>query len=146
MYRIVDLCVSKIILALSCTVTSSNSMDGFALYENQARVLRLTIFPTGSTHSSLYRMNAVIDVLFLCLAMVAYHCLPVHAFSGGAPFGACSTLSPDPVQHLANPQSSPVPYTIDLAVFDDGNGSFTYQPGMPYQREHKEICTLHLAS
>ena len=76
--------------------------------------------------------------MLLFLAMVACPS-PVRAFSGGAPPGACSSLSPSssptPNGHGANPQSSPVPYTIDLAVFDDGNGSLSYQPGMTYQRE-----------
>ena len=101
------------------------------------------LFPAGH-RPVLYRMNTVVTVLSLCLAVVACP-LPVHAFSSGAPSGACSTLSPDPSRHLGQPQSSPVPYNIDLAVFDDGNGSFSYQPGMSYQRErYKRFCNLAL--
>ena len=103
---------------------------------------------TDSSHVSFIATmkTFVAASMFLFLAMVACPS-PVRAFSNGAPPGACSTLSPDPSQHGANPQSSPVPYTIDLAVFDDGNGSFSYQPGMSYQRELNTIthsCILQI--
>ena len=93
---------------------------------------------TDSSHVSFIATmkTFVAASMLLFLAMVACPS-PVRAFSRGAPSGACSSLSPSPGPqgHDANPQSSPVPYTIDLAVFDDGNGSLSYQPGMTYQRE-----------
>ena len=99
---------------------------------------------TDSSHVSFIATmkTFVAASMLLFLAMVACPS-PVRAFSDGAPLGACSTLSPDPSRHGANPQSSPVPYTIDLAVFDDGNGSLSYQPGMTYQREPSPCSVMH---
>ena len=77
-------------------------------------------------------MNTAVVTLSLFLTLVATP-LSVHGFSTGAPADACTTLTQ---QHGSNsPQTSTVPYTIDLSVFDDGAGGFVYVPGMSYQRE-----------
>ena len=77
-------------------------------------------------------MNMVVVAVIMFLALVATP-LPVQGFSSGAPAAACTTLTQ---QHNPNTaQTSAVPYTINLSVFDDGNGMFSYSPGMTYQRE-----------
>ena len=56
-------------------------------------------------------------------------CLP-----NGAPAGACATLTPAIQNHIDPPQSSPVPYEVDLLSLDDGEG-FSYTPGETYSSE-----------
>ena len=51
----------------------------------------------------------------------------VMGFSGGAPLGACNTISPDPTQHGAPPQTSAVPYTVNISSLANG-----YVPGQSY--------------
>ena len=61
----------------------------------------------------------------------------VEGLSGGAPSGACDTLSPNPMPaaHGADPQTSTVPYSIDISAFME-NGTFTYYPGQTYTCEY----------
>lgn len=49
----------------------------------------------------------------------------VEAYPDGAPVGACNNLTP---QHGATPQTSEVPFSVDLSAFI-GN---TYIPGQMY--------------
>ncbi|CAI8007223.1 Putative defense protein [Geodia barretti] len=74
-------------------------------------------------------MSLAASVLVLLLA-----CLyAADARSGGAPAAACGTLMPDLPGHTANGQTDPVPYEIDLTVFDeDENGTLQYTPGGVY--------------
>ena len=51
----------------------------------------------------------------------------VMGFSTGAPEGACTTISPDPSQHLAGPQTIAVPYTVNISSLANG-----YVPGQSY--------------
>ena len=58
--------------------------------------------------------------------------------SSGAPVSACFSLSPDPIDHDGDPQSSPVPY--ELANFTEVfsiNGSLAYKPKKTY------VCKSH---
>ena len=50
----------------------------------------------------------------------------VEGFPTGAPAAACSALSPDPVEHLSQPQSTPVPYRIEPGI------QFDYEPNERY--------------
>ena len=52
--------------------------------------------------------------------------------SGGAPEEACGTLAPDPSQHGAGPQTSPVPYQVVLDNLMDDDGGLSYVPGETY--------------
>jgi len=90
--------------------------------------------------SSNYSMIVVVVALPLLLTLVATP-LPVHGRSGGAPEAACSTLTP---QHPSSPQTSAIPYTIDLSVFDDRGGNLSYYPGMSYQCEENNVsgCSI----
>ena len=46
---------------------------------------------------------------------------------------ACSTLSPDATQHGADPQTSPVPYELDLYTFArSGGDGYAYTPDTGY--------------
>ena len=55
----------------------------------------------------------------------------VMGFSSGAPSGACSTISPDPTRHGANPQTSAVPYTVNISSLANG-----YVPGQSYTSKY----------
>ena len=76
-------------------------------------------------------MSLAASVLVLLLA-----CLyAADARSGGAPAAACGTLMPDLPGHTANGQTDPVPYEIDLTVFDeDENGTLQHTPSGVYTR------------
>ena len=67
--------------------------------------------------------------LCLILAIVSTEWYGVVSFSGGAPLQACSTISPDPSQHLGQPQTSQVPYSIGISQLSDAGG---YTPGQTY--------------
>ena len=56
----------------------------------------------------------------------------VEAFPTGPPSEACPTISPDPDFHLAQPQTSPVPYELDLSALLDDDGGLSYIPGDSY--------------
>jgi hypothetical protein len=43
-------------------------------------------------------------------------------------------LSPVPIAHGGNPQTTDVPYTIDISSFDS-SGVLQYTPGQTYTRE-----------
>jgi hypothetical protein len=65
----------------------------------------------------------------LLLLITASYLDQSEGFSSGAPSEACSTLSPNPFDHGAPPQTSEVPYEVDLSAFDDGGGTLSYVPG-----------------
>ena len=79
--------------------------------------------------------------LLLGVALLAslYGPQQVSSFSMGAPIDACDTLSPNPTRHGAQPQTTEVPYIIDLSPFDD-NGTLEYSPGQTY------TCKLELGN
>ena len=69
--------------------------------------------------------------LVLSLVLLTSVTTCVHALSTGAPAAACDTLTQ---QHFGvTPQTSPIPYQIDLSSFDDGSGGFAYVPGRAYE-------------
>ena len=80
------------------------------------------------------RCSIVFFVIFLVAASIFS---TVECFPSGPPAAACATLSPNPTVHGAQPQTSPVPYAINLSALDDGNGGFSYEPGMTYRREYR---------
>ena len=55
----------------------------------------------------------------------------VTGFPSGAPLAACSTISPDPSAHGANPQTSAVPYTVNISSLANG-----YVPGQSYASKY----------
>ena len=75
------------------------------------------VLPTGST------MEAKL-ALCLILAIVSFEWHGVESLSGGAPSAACATISPNPSQHSAQPQTSQVPYNINISQLSDA-GSYT---------------------
>ena len=69
----------------------------------------------------------------LILLSVTYLSDVAEGLSTGAPSPACSTLAPLQSMHLnAPPQTSDVPYEVDLSDLDDGTGNYTYIPGATY--------------
>ena len=73
------------------------------------------------------------DVTYAVLVILVYTKLwnQVECLSTGAPAEACTTLTPSIQFHIDPPQSSPVPYEVDLLSLDNGD-SFSYDPGETY--------------
>ena len=90
-------------------------------------ILQLNLRSTTCLALSQLNMS-VATATFLFLAGL----LAAEAFPGGAPSGACATLTPS---HGPNSQSSTVPYSIDLTPFSDGAGGYQYTPGETYTSE-----------
>ena len=62
---------------------------------------------------------------------------PVHPFSSGAPAAACTTLSPNPTQHGAQPQATDIPYMLNLSSFyDPARDELVYTPNTLYESEY----------
>ena len=80
--------------------------------------------------------------LLLCVSLVMSSIgLLVEGNMSGAPAAACDGLSLNPIAHGAQPQTSAVPYAINLMPFYS-NGSFTYYPGMTYTCKLRiSMCT-----
>ena len=55
----------------------------------------------------------------------------VESYSIGAPSFACDPLAPIPIAHNGNPQTTAVPYTIDVSSFNS-SGALQYNPGQTY--------------
>ena len=73
-------------------------------------------------------------VLFVAVVLLLVSCTgPALSHSTGAPQEACTTVTPN--HPPATPQNTINPYRIDLSVFDDGGGGFTYLPRRTYQCE-----------
>ena len=51
----------------------------------------------------------------------------VMGFPTGAPMEACDTISPNPISHRADPQTTAVPYTVNISSLANG-----YVPGRNY--------------
>lgn len=81
-------------------------------------------------------------VLVVLALGVAHWSTVVEGFSSGPPSQACGTLAPNPQAHDAPPQTTPVPYEIDLSSLDDGNGGYCYQPGDTYACEHRWMLSI----
>ena len=71
----------------------------------------------------------------LVLASIVYSRQLVDGFTSGPPYQACPTLSPFPAAHGGPPQTSSVPYHINLSSLIDESGSFSYEPEVPYKRK-----------
>ncbi len=81
--------------------------------------------------------------LLLCVSLVMSSIgLFVEGNIIGAPAAACDGLAPNPTAHAAQPQTSAVPYAINLMPFYS-NGSFTYYPGMTYTCKLKISMCMH---
>ena len=77
-------------------------------------------------------MRGLVAVVLLLASCVG----PALSFSTGAPQEACNiTVTPN---HLATPQNTSNPHRVDLSVFEDGGGDFTYLPERSYQCEFGE--------
>ena len=81
---------------------------------------------------------STLSILLTILACIACWSLVAEGFSTGAPVDACETLSPDPLFHGADPQSSDVPYEIDLSSLADTSGGLSYVPGDTYSCEQTQ--------
>ena len=58
----------------------------------------------------------------------------VDSYSIGAPNFACDPLTPSPIAHAGNPQTTAVPYMIDLSSLNS-DGVLQYTPGQTYTRK-----------
>ena len=79
-------------------------------------------------------------VLLLFIAATVY-VSTVSGRSSGAPAQACNDLSPSQGAHGA-PQTTTVPYEIDMSVFrDDNSGQLLYTPATTYHSKNNCVCT-----
>ena len=83
---------------------------------------------------TLDKQNMKTLLLSVALLTSLYGPQQVSSFSSGAPPAACDTLSPNPTQHGAQPQSTEVPYSIDLSPLCN-NGRLMYSPEQTYTCE-----------
>ena len=72
--------------------------------------------------------------------VAAYGAYFANAYPSGAPTTACGSLTP---QHGFDPQSSDIPYVIDLDQFKSG-GSYAYTPEKSYTSKIivYELCNI----
>ena len=70
-----------------------------------------------------------IPALSVVFLLTSISCV-VRSRPEGPPPGACPTLTPE--HPGTTPQTSTVPYVIDLTPFDDGSGGLQYTPGQTY--------------
>ena len=82
------------------------------------------------------RVSSIVLVSIICITFWNQ----VHSFPTGAPAGACTNLTADVESH-DSPQTSPVPYMLDLSNLDNGDG-FSYVPGETYSSRFIVICSL----
>ena len=75
-------------------------------------------------------MNAAVAIV-LAIVLVAFN--EVDCYSSGAPSQACDNLTPNAGSHGAQPQSTSVPYSVDLAPLT-GTSGVVYTPGRTYTR------------
>ena len=58
---------------------------------------------------------------------------PTFSFPSGAPRSACETLAPNATEHGASPQTSDIPYVLNLsALFDPALGRMAYTSNAIY--------------
>ena len=74
----------------------------------------------------MYSLVASAIVLLLCSVVV-----PLDALPGGAPLGACQSLTPSHTGATSRP--NPGPTMLNLASFMDASGTLTYIPGETYE-------------
>ena len=69
---------------------------------------------------------------------------PTLSFNTGAPQAACQTLAPDATQHGAQPQTTDIPYVLNLSAFyDTATDQMVYTPDIQYNS--KKIIGQQLA-
>ena len=76
---------------------------------------------------------------YLGLALLLFSIIsPTFAFNTGAPQAACQTLSPDVIQHGAQPQVTDIPYVLNLSSFyDRAIQQYVYTPNTTYDSKNK---------
>lgn len=70
-------------------------------------------------------------MLFFSIVLIASSICFADARSAAPPASTCASLLPSMNAH-GTPQTSQVPYEIDLTQFEDENGTYVYTPGMTY--------------
>ena len=80
----------------------------------------------------------MISTLFFACIVFFVCCVQVNnGYPSGAPAESCSTLTPNHGDH--QPQTSPIPYMIDISEFRDAtNDCYYYTPGETYNSKE---CT-----
>ena len=83
------------------------------------------------------RLVASWKLVLLLFIAAAIYVSTVSGRSSGAPAQACSDLSPSRGAHGAPPQTTTVPYEIDMSVFRNNSGQLLYTPATTYQSKKK---------
>jgi hypothetical protein len=81
-------------------------------------------------------MNKMKNLLSIVVVLVVLYARGIESFPTGAPVMACDTLAPfinqaSSTGHTQPPQTTAVPYMINLAPFND-SGTWQYNPGRTY--------------
>ena len=82
---------------------------------------------------NLRSVNNMKSLLPLVVVLAVLYARGVESLPTGAPIGACDTLTPllNPAGHAQPPQTTTVPYWIDLSRFNK-SGTWEYTPGETY--------------
>ena len=78
-------------------------------------------------------LNKMKGLLSVVVALVVFFARGIESFPSGAPIMACDTLTPiiNQAGHARPPQTTAVPYMINLTPFND-SGTLEYNPGRTY--------------
>ena len=78
-------------------------------------------------------VNNMKSLLLVAAVLAVLYAGGVESLPTGAPTGACTTLTPllNPRGHADPPQTTTVPYWIDLSRFNN-SGKWEYTPGETY--------------
>lgn len=69
---------------------------------------------------------------------------PAICFSSGAPRAACETLAPNATAHGADPQTTDIPYVLNLSAFYDPTlDRMVYTPNTVYTSKFSKINILN---
>ena len=79
------------------------------------------------------------SLLSVVLLLASLYARGVYSYTVGAPIYACDALAPIPIAHNGPPQTTTVPYTIDLSSFNN-NGELQYNPEESYTCKLLERC------
>lgn len=78
----------------------------------------------------IFRMGHYLALTLLLIT----NATPTLSFSSGAPQSACETLTPDTTRHGAAPQTTDIPYVLNLsALYDPTLNQMVYTPNAIYK-------------
>ena len=86
-----------------------------------------------ANHYNSYNFCFKMDHFLAIIPFLVLFAIPTFSFPSGAPTSACSSLTPDATSHGASPQTTDVPYMLNLSVlFDQSLQRLAYTPNFTY--------------